>query len=116
MSVNAGISADPYLRDPKKTAAPNKWAWCLYMTRQKSRCQQAVHNLRKLWEQHLTGKYIIEIIDLLVNLKLARDGQIVATPKVVRRLPLPVRRVVGGLSKSERVLVGLNLWAHAQIP
>ena len=115
MNSNPGKYAVRQPRKPPEAAAADKWVLRLYVAGQTPRGQQAVYNLRKLCDQYLTGKYIIEIIDLLVNPKLARDDQVVATPTVVRRLPPPVRRVIGDLSNTECVLVGLELRGHVQM-
>jgi circadian clock protein KaiB len=69
----------------------------------------AFANLKKICEEHLTGRYQIEVIDLLENPKLARGDQILAIPTLVRRLPVPVRKIIGDLSNTERVLIGLDL-------
>jgi len=69
----------------------------------------AFANLTKICEEHLAGKYRIEVIDLLQNPKLAKGDQILAVPTLVRKLPEPVRRIIGDLSNTERTLVGLDL-------
>ena len=69
----------------------------------------ALANLKKLCKEHLAGKYRLEVIDLLKNPQLARGDQIVAIPTLVRRLPQPIRTIIGDLSNTERVLVGLQL-------
>jgi circadian clock protein KaiB len=69
----------------------------------------AFSNLKKICETHLAGKYSIEVIDLLENPKLARGDQILAIPTLVRRLPEPVRKIIGDLSNTERALVGLDI-------
>jgi hypothetical protein len=69
----------------------------------------AFNNLKRLCEEHLPGRYKIEVIDLVQNPKLARDDQIVAIPTLVRKLPDPIRRIIGDLSNTERTLVGLQL-------
>ena len=69
----------------------------------------AFGNLKKVCEEHLAGKYRIEVIDLLVNPQLAAGDQIVALPTLVRALPEPIRRIIGDLSDTEKVLVGLQL-------
>ena len=69
----------------------------------------ALDNLKRVCEQHLAGRYSIEVIDLLKNPRLAKDDQIVAIPTLVRKLPEPLRRIVGDLSDTERTLVGLQL-------
>jgi circadian clock protein KaiB len=69
----------------------------------------AFANLKKLCEEHLAGKYRIEVIDLLKNPQLARGDQILAIPTLVRNLPMPLKKIIGDLSNTERVLVGLDL-------
>lgn len=115
MISNPGLSAVCQSRKSQEAATADKWVLRLYVAGQTPRGQQAVYNLRKLCDQYLTGKYTIEIIDLLVNPELARDDEIVATPTVVRRLPPPVRRVIGDLSNTDRVMVGLQLRARAKM-
>ena len=85
------------------------WNLRLYVAGQSAKCVAAVRNLNALCETHLAGRYRIEVIDLLENPKLARDDQILAIPTLVRKLPEPLRKVVGDLSSSERMLVGFNL-------
>jgi len=70
---------------------------------------EAFSNLKKICEEHLKGRYTIEVIDLVVNPDLARGDQILAIPTLVRRLPEPIRKIIGSLSDTERVLVGLDL-------
>jgi circadian clock protein KaiB len=70
---------------------------------------RAFANLKVLCEEHLKGHYQIEVIDLLENPQLARGDQIVAVPTLIRKLPLPVRKIIGDLSNTDRVLVGLDL-------
>ena len=81
----------------------------LYLAGQTPRSMAALANLKKLCKEHLAGKYRIEVIDLLKNPQLARGDQIIAIPTLVRRLPQPIRRIIGDLSNTERVLVGLQL-------
>jgi circadian clock protein KaiB len=85
--------------------------WCLrlYVAGQSPRSIQAFRNLKELCETHLAGRYEIEIVDLLENPRLARGDQIVAVPTLVRKLPEPVRKIIGDLSNTDRVLVGLDL-------
>ena len=81
----------------------------LYVAGQSAKCMAAVRNLNKFCEEHLAGRYRIEVIDLLENPRLARDDQILAIPTLVRKLPEPLRKIVGDLSNTERMLVGLDL-------
>jgi circadian clock protein KaiB len=85
------------------------WALRLYVAGQTPKCMTAFANLKKICEDHLAGKYHIEIIDLLKDPKLAQGDQILAIPTLVRKLPEPVRKIIGDLSNTERVLVGLDL-------
>ncbi len=86
-----------------------KWELRLYVAGQTPKSVTAFSNLKKLCEDHLEGKYSIEVIDLLKNPQLARGDQIVAIPTLVRKLPVPVRKIIGDLSNTVRVLVGLDL-------
>ena len=81
----------------------------LYVAGQTPKSIAAFNNLKKICEEHLAGKYTIEVIDLLKNPQLARGDQILAIPTLVRKLPQPLRKIIGDLSNTERVLVGLDL-------
>lgn len=85
------------------------WELRLYVAGQTARSITAFENLKAICEEHLAGKYQIEVIDLLKTPQLARGEQIVALPTLVRKLPEPVRKIIGDLSNTERVLVGLDL-------
>jgi circadian clock protein KaiB len=85
------------------------WNLKLYVAGQSTKCLAAVRNLNRFCEAHLAGRYRIEVIDLLENPRLARDDQILAIPTLVRKLPEPLRRIVGDLSNTERMLVGFDL-------
>ena len=90
-------------------ARGDKWVLRLYVAGQTPKSITAFNNLKVICEEQLKGQYHIEVIDLLKNPQLARDDQILTVPTLVRRLPLPVRSIVGDLSNTERVLVGLDL-------
>ncbi|MBU4231413.1 MAG: circadian clock protein KaiB [Proteobacteria bacterium] len=81
----------------------------LYVAGMTPKCLAAFSNLKKICEEHLEGRYFIQIIDLLENPKLAQGDQILAIPTLVRKLPEPVRKIIGDLSNTEKVLVGLDL-------
>jgi len=85
------------------------WELRLYVAGQTPKSLTAFANLKKICEEHLAGKYRIEVIDLLENTQLARGDQIFAIPTLVRKLPVPVRKIIGDLSNTERVLIGLDL-------
>jgi circadian clock protein KaiB len=92
-----------------KAKPDEQWTLRLYVAGQTPRSSTAFANLKRLCEERLKGHYSIEVIDLLKNPRLAKDDQILAIPTLVRRLPPPVRRIIGDLSNTERVLVGLDL-------
>ena len=85
------------------------WYLRLYVAGRTARAMAALANLKKLCEEHLAGHYEIEVVDLLENPKLAAGDQILAVPTLVRRLPPPMKKIIGDLSNEERVLVGLDL-------
>ncbi len=91
-----------------------EWDLRLYVAGQTPHSLAAVANLRKICEEHLAGKYHIEVVDLLVHPQLSRDDQIIALPTLVRKLPPPLRKIIGDLSDTERVLVGLQLRSGKQ--
>jgi circadian clock protein KaiB len=86
-----------------------EWELRLYVAGQTPRSLAALANLKKICEEHLKGKYQIEVIDLLQHPQLASGDQILAIPTLVRKLPEPIRKIIGDLSNTERVLVGLDL-------
>jgi circadian clock protein KaiB len=96
---------------PRPAAAEPQaeWELRLYIAGQAPRSLAALANLQQLCEEHLKGRYRIEVVDLLVDPQLSRDDQILAVPTLVRRLPEPMRKIIGDLSNTERVLVGLQL-------
>jgi circadian clock protein KaiB len=97
---------------PRRKAAaesPAEWELRLYVAGQTPRSLAALNNLRRLCEEHLQGRYRIEVVDLLVNPQLSRDDEILAVPTLVRKLPEPIKKIIGDLSNTERVLVGLQL-------
>jgi circadian clock protein KaiB len=86
-----------------------RWELRLYVAGQTPKSLAAFANLKKICETHLRGKYRIEVIDLLVNPELARGDQIVAIPTLIRKVPKPMKRIIGDLSNRERTLVGMEL-------
>jgi circadian clock protein KaiB len=87
----------------------NEYQMRLYVAGQTPKSLAAIANLKKICEEHLAGRYTIEVIDLTVTPQLAAGDQIVALPTLVRRLPPPLKRIIGNLSDTERVLVGLDI-------
>jgi len=98
---------------PRKQRRPSRkrkeWILRLYIAGRSARAEAALRNLEAICEEHLAGCYEIEVVDLLKHPQLARGDQIVAVPTLVRRLPQPIKRIIGDLSNEERVLVGLDL-------
>ena len=101
-------------KQERRASDPEMWDLRLYVAGQTPKSLQAFANLKKICEEHLAGRYRIEVVDLLKNPQLAKGDQILALPTLVRKLPEPVRKIIGDLSNTERVLVGLDLRARAQ--
>lgn len=85
------------------------WELRLYIAGKTPKSVSALNNLNKYCEEHLKGKYKIEVIDLLLHPQLAEGDQIFAVPTLVRKVPVPIRKIIGDLSNEEKVLVGLNI-------
>jgi len=103
-------NSDKRLKKEKPvTMAHDMWVLRLYVAGQTPKALTAFKNLKKICEEQLMGKYSIEVIDLLINPQLGSEYQILALPTLVRKLPVPVRKIIGDLSDTERVLVGLDL-------
>ena len=104
----------PTTSHKKKSAAATPWAWelRLYVADHTPKSITALRNLEQLCEEHLAGRYHIEVIDLKKNPELAQSHQILAVPTLVRKLPAPIRKVIGTLANTERVIAGLELRSH----
>ncbi len=96
-------------KDAESKEGGEVWELRLYVAGQTRKSIAAFGNLKRICEEHLEGKYTIEVIDLLKNPTLARGDQILALPTLVRKLPEPVKKIIGDLSNTERTLVGLDL-------
>ena len=102
-------------KNSNKRVQPNapdsgaEWKLRLYVAGQTPKSLTAFANLKRICEEHLAGRYQIEVVDLLKQPELAQMDQIIALPTLVRKLPEPIKRIVGDLSNSERVVVGMNL-------
>ena len=99
----------PVHKGPKPVPAPERWDLRLYIAGESARSRLAIANLKKICETYIHAGYSIEVIDLVKNPALARGDQIVAVPTLVRKLPQPIRKIIGDLSNEDRVLVGLDL-------
>src|SRR5215213_4088236 len=97
-------------KQSKKAAKKEyKWELRLYVAGNTPKSVTALHNLKKYCEEHLKDEYKIEVVDLLVQPQLAAGDQILAIPTLVRKVPEPIRKIIGDLSNEEKVLVGLNI-------
>ena len=104
------MKTNPGSKNRKKTKPPEEvWELRLYVAGHTPKSIAAFDNLKKICEEHLKGKYHIEVIDLLKNPQLAKGDQIIAVPTLVRKLPEPLKKIIGDLSNTMRVLVGLDL-------
>ena len=103
---------------PRKRAVPAvaEWQLRLYVAGRTAKSEAALANLKLICENHLAGRYTIEVIDLLVNPKLAAGDQILAVPTLVRKFPEPMRKIIGDLSNEGKVLVGLDVQPLAKAP
>ncbi|MBG9390697.1 circadian clock KaiB family protein [Caenimonas aquaedulcis] len=101
----------PAAKTPRKAASPKvaEWQLRLYVAGMTAKSTAALENLKQVCETHLAGRYSIEVVDLLVNPKLAAGDQILAVPTLVRKFPEPIRKIIGDLSNEDRVLVGLDV-------
>jgi circadian clock protein KaiB len=95
--------------EPEGPGTLNFWDLRLYIAGQTPRSIAALANLERICGEHLAGKYRVEVIDLMANPQMARADQILAIPTLVRKLPAPMRKIIGDLSQTERVLVGLDV-------
>ena len=101
-------------RSAAKRNRSNFWELRLYIAGQSRKSLQAVINLKQICEVHLPGRYSIEVVDLVQHPNLARADQILAIPTLVRKLPAPMRKIIGDLSNREKVLVGLDVEPEAR--
>jgi len=93
----------------KRGAQPKEWELRLYVAGQTARSVAAFANLKKICDEYLKGRYEIQLIDLVANPTLARGDQILALPTLVRKLPTPIKKIIGDLANKEKVLVGLDV-------
>ena len=107
MKTNPTKPAPPGAKPP--AAESNHYVLRLYVAGQTPRSVDAIANIRRICEEHLEGRYALEVIDLYQQPQLAQGDQIIAVPTLIRQLPPPLRRIIGDMSDTERVLVGLDL-------
>jgi circadian clock protein KaiB len=105
--------AQPKIKTAPRVAASNRYILMLYVAGQSPKSVNAIANIKKICEEHLQGRYQLDVIDLYQQPQLALGEQIIAVPTLLRKLPPPLRRIIGDLSNTERVLVGLDLRSTA---
>lgn len=109
MSKQRSSTTDEFERRLAELPARQKYVLRLYVTGMTPRSTEATARIKALCEEHLKGRYELEVIDIYQQPALAKGDQIIATPTLIKKLPLPLRRLVGDLSNKERVLLGLDL-------
>jgi circadian clock protein KaiB len=111
------VKAPAKSRNAKPVAAPRlQWHLRLFVAGPTPKSVAAFRNLERLCEEHLAGQYRIDVIDLKKNPQLARGDQILAVPTLVRKLPIPIRKIIGNLSDTERVLASLDVGHSGAVP
>ena len=110
------MSEDPRGDGAHEDGDPHSYHLRLYVAGQTTKSVAALANLKRVCEEHLAGHFDIEVIDLIQNPQLAAGDQILAVPTLVRRLPAPLKRIIGDLSNTEKVLVGLDIRPKAPKP
>jgi circadian clock protein KaiB len=110
----ANSKAKKAVSNLEKNNKPEMWNLRLYVAGQTPKSIAAFANLKKICEEHLKDQYTIEVVDLLENPKLAKGDQILAIPTLVRKLPPPIRKIIGDLSNTERVIVGLDMYLRKE--
>jgi circadian clock protein KaiB len=106
---NGSETTDAFEKAIRAAKEPGIYVLRLYVTGTTPNSRRAIDNIRKLCEEYLQGRYELEIIDIYQQPELAKDGQIVAAPTLIKKLPLPLRRFIGDMSRKEKILLGLDL-------
>jgi circadian clock protein KaiB len=101
-------------RKPLKAPKPLVYTMRLYVTGVTPRSTRAIANLRRLCEEHLHGRYKLEVVDVYQQPQLARDGQIIAAPTLIKKFPLPLKKFIGDMSNTRNLLIGLELLSVAR--
>jgi circadian clock protein KaiB len=105
-------SLETSLADASRRRAEERYVLRLYVTGMTARSTRAIANVRRICEEHLKGRYELEVVDISQQPRLAKDEQILAAPTLIKKLPLPLRRIIGDMSEKDRVLLGLDLRQH----
>ena len=113
MKANRARPAQPKVGTAWRKAAPSRYILKLYVAGQSPKSVKAIVNIKKICEDNLRGRYVLDVIDLYQQPQLAQGEQIIAVPTLIRKLPPPLRRIIGDMSNTERVLVGLDIRSKA---
>jgi circadian clock protein KaiB len=113
MKTNPIQPAQPEAETALLKIVPSRYILKLYVAGQSPKSANAIANIKKICEENLQGHYELDVIDLYQQPQLAQGEQIIAVPTLIRKLPLPLRRIIGDMSNTERVLVGLDIRKHA---
>ena len=109
MKTNPSLPARPKVKSVSRKAEPPRFILKLYVAGQSPKSVSAITNIKRICEEKLHGRYELDVIDLYQQPQLARGEQIVAVPTLIRKLPSPLRRIIGDMSNTERVLAGLDM-------
>jgi circadian clock protein KaiB len=109
MKTNPARPAQPDVKTAPRTAASSRYILKLYLAGQSPKSVNAVVNIKRICEENLKGRYELDVIDLYQQPQLAQGEQIIALPTLIRKIPAPLRRIIGDMSNTERVLVGLDI-------
>ena len=113
MKAHRDRPAQPEVTTASRKAASSRYILKLYVAGQSPKSVNAIANIKKLCEANLHGRYVLDVIDLYQQPQLAQGEQVIAVPTLIRKLPHPLRRIIGDMSNTERVLVGLDLRSSA---
>jgi len=113
MKTNPARSAQPKASSAQLKIVSNRYILKLYVAGQSPKSITAIANIKKICEENLQGRYELDVIDLYQQPQLAQGEQIIAVPTLIRKLPVPLRRIIGDMSNTERVLVGLDIRSKA---
>jgi circadian clock protein KaiB len=113
MKANRVRRAQPKVTRAQRKAASHRYVLKLYVAGRSPKSVNAIANIKTICEAHLQGRYVLDVIDLYQQPQLAQGEQIIAVPTLIRELPSPLRRIIGDMSNTERVLVGLDIRSEA---
>lgn len=113
MKAHRDRPAQPEVATARRKATSSRYSLKLYVAGQSPKSVNAIANIKKICEVNLQGRYVLDVIDLYQQPQLAQGEQVIAVPTLIRKLPRPLRRIIGDMSNTERVLVGLDIRSKA---